>query len=102
MGDKNQRLILWFDQIDNGDVAFVGGKNASLGEMYSKLTPRGIRIPNGFAVTTLAYRQFIEGNNLNQFINQTLSELNTANLDQLQRSGMAIRAAIVAATLPSG
>src|SRR3990167_63024 len=47
MTDKDQRLILWFDQIDNADVALVGGKNASLGEMYSRLTSRGIRVPNG-------------------------------------------------------
>jgi len=58
--DKSNMFILWFDQLCNDDVAFVGGKNASLGEMYSNLTPKGIRIPNGFAITAYAYRYFLE------------------------------------------
>ncbi len=52
-------FIRWFDQIGIGDVAVVGGKNASLGEMYRELTPRGIRVPNGFATTADAYRTFL-------------------------------------------
>ncbi|MEP4680598.1 MAG: PEP/pyruvate-binding domain-containing protein, partial [Rhodopirellula bahusiensis] len=51
-------LVRWFDQISMDDVAVVGGKNASLGEMYRELTPRGIRVPNGFATTAEAYRTF--------------------------------------------
>ena len=100
MTDKDQRLILWFDQIDNADVALVGGKNASLGEMYSRLTSRGIRVPNGFAVTALAYQKFIENNRLTEFIDQTLKDLDTGNLAALQKCGAAIRNAIAAAELP--
>ncbi len=48
------RYIRWFDELSIDDVAIVGGKNASLGEMYRELTPRGIRVPNGFAVTAEA------------------------------------------------
>jgi len=51
-------LVRWFDEIGLGDVAAVGGKNASLGEMYRALSPRGVPVPNGFAVTTDAYRRF--------------------------------------------
>ncbi len=49
-------LIRWFDQISMDDVSVVGGKNASLGEMYRQLTPHGVRVPNGFATTADAYR----------------------------------------------
>ena len=50
--------IRWFDEIGIGDVALVGEKNASLGEMYRELTPKGVKVPNGFAVTADAYRYF--------------------------------------------
>ncbi|MBW2312404.1 MAG: pyruvate, water dikinase, partial [Deltaproteobacteria bacterium] len=48
--DRDQRLILWFDEIGIDDVPLVGGKNASLGEMYQKLTDKGVNIPGGFAI----------------------------------------------------
>ena len=60
MSDKDKKFILWFDQVSNDDVALVGGKNASLGEMYTTLTGKGIRVPNGFGVTAYAYKYFIE------------------------------------------
>ena len=50
------QYIRWFDEISIDDVPLVGGKNASLGEMYRELTPQGVKIPNGFAVTAEAYR----------------------------------------------
>lgn len=49
--NKAKEFILWFEEVNNGDVGLVGGKNASLGEMYQELTKQGINIPNGFAVT---------------------------------------------------
>ncbi|UCG65090.1 MAG: pyruvate, water dikinase, partial [Deltaproteobacteria bacterium] len=58
--DKEGKLIMWFDEIRMGDVALVGGKNASLGEMYQNLTPKGVAIPGGFAITAYAYRYLIE------------------------------------------
>jgi len=60
MEDKSQKLILWLDQLTNDDVPLVGGKNASLGEMYTELIPQGIRIPNAFVVTARAYRIFMK------------------------------------------
>lgn len=101
MENKDRCLILWFDQIDSADLPLVGGKNASLGEMYSRLAPRGIRVPNGFAITALAYTKFMERGGLNYFVNQTLTGLDTANLHQLQKCGAAIRTAIMAARLPA-
>jgi pyruvate,water dikinase len=54
--DKRDRFILWFNEIAIEDVPLVGGKNASLGEMAQNLIPKGISIPNGFAITARAYR----------------------------------------------
>ena len=55
-----KKFILWFNEIGIEDVPLVGGKNASLGEMYQKLHENGIRIPNGFAITAYAYRYFLK------------------------------------------
>ena len=63
-----QRLIAWFSEIGMHDVAEVGGKNASLGEMISNLSEAGIRVPNGFATTADAYRQFIAHDKLSERI----------------------------------
>lgn len=56
--------IKWFSELSLNDVSSVGGKNASLGELYQKLTKKGIRVPNGFAITVDAYTQFLKENNI--------------------------------------
>ena len=66
--DKSQALILWFDQVSNDDVSLVGGKNASLGEMYRLLQPRGVRIPNGFIITARGYQNFVTESGLDKVI----------------------------------
>ena len=58
--DKNKKFIFWFNELTIEDIPLVGGKNASLGEMYQNLTKKGVKIPNGFAVTAYAYNYFIE------------------------------------------
>jgi pyruvate,water dikinase len=58
--DKSERLILRFDEIDRNDALIVGGKGASLGEMYQELSARGVRIPNGFATTARAFQEFVD------------------------------------------
>ena len=57
---KKDRLILWFKEIRNDDVALVGGKVASLGEMLGKLKEKGVKVPNGFAITVRGYNLFIK------------------------------------------
>jgi pyruvate,water dikinase len=52
--------IRWFSEIGTGDVASVGGKNASHGEMYRALTPHGDHVPDGFAITAETYRRTLE------------------------------------------
>jgi pyruvate,water dikinase len=59
---SKQNYILWFDQISQKNLKLVGGKNASIGEMYNALTSKGIKVPYGFAITTIAYDYFLEYN----------------------------------------
>lgn len=62
--DKSKKLILWWDEISIRDVPLVGGKNASLGEMYSRLSRKGVNIPLGFALTSRAFWYFLEKNKI--------------------------------------
>ncbi|MBU1369872.1 MAG: phosphoenolpyruvate synthase, partial [Bacteroidetes bacterium] len=100
MENKKQELILWLDQISNDDVSLVGGKNASLGEMYNILSPRGIRIPNAFVVTAYAYRIFIRDTGLDLIIKQELDDLDTRDIKELQSKGKKIREAFLSKELP--
>ncbi len=93
-------FIRWFENIGIDDVPDVGGKNASLGEMYRELSEKGIRIPNGFAVTATAYRHFLEETGLDRRIPDILAGLDTENIANLQERGRAVRDAIVAAEFP--
>ena len=67
--------VLWFEKVGRGDVARVGGKNASLGEMVAKLGGKGVRVPPGFATTADAYWRYIEANGLRQKITDALADL---------------------------
>ncbi|MBN2458552.1 phosphoenolpyruvate synthase [Candidatus Woesearchaeota archaeon] len=99
--DKGKEFILWFDQLGIEDVPFVGGKNASLGEMYRNLNPKGVNIPNGFAVTAYAYRYLLEKAGLADNIRNALSGLDTTNMDDLAERGKKVRDIILNAELPS-
>jgi len=93
-------FILFFKDISYKDVPLVGGKNASLGEMYSKLTPKGINVPDGFAVTAEAYKYFIQKNQLDDKIREALKGLNTHDVLDLQRRGRIVRNLILNAQMP--
>ncbi|HRV80921.1 MAG TPA: PEP/pyruvate-binding domain-containing protein, partial [Planctomycetota bacterium] len=60
MKDRSQALLLWFSEVGKQDAELVGGKGASLGELYRELVPQGVRVPNGFTTTAHAYRLFLE------------------------------------------
>lgn len=92
--------IRWFDEVDIDDVAQVGGKNASLGEMYQQLTAQGVRVPNGFAVTAEAYRQVLDANNASVPLHEALDGLDPNNVMDLQARGAKARAIIAACELP--
>ena len=100
MEDKSKELILWLDQLSNDDVPLVGGKNASLGEMYNTLTSQGIRIPNAFVVTAYAYRKFVEDTGLDILIKEELDDLDTSNIKELQKKGKKIRESFLKEKLP--
>jgi pyruvate,water dikinase len=93
-------LVRWFDQVSMDDVSIVGGKNASLGEMYRQLTPRGVRIPNGFATTADAYRMFLHESGLDEKIAQVLSGMNVSDVGNLQHHGQIVRHMILDTPLP--
>jgi len=92
---------LWFNETGIKDIELVGGKNASLGEMYSNLRKKGIRVPNGFAVTSKAYRYFIAENGLDAKIQKILKGLDTGNMANLAKRGYQIREAILLAQFPN-
>jgi pyruvate,water dikinase len=92
--------IRWFRDIGLSDVPLVGGKNASLGEMYRELVPRGIKVPDGFAVTADAYRDFLREAHLDEEIQKRLAALDPHDVEELRRCGHLVRDAIVAARLP--
>ena len=89
-----------FDEIGLDDIASVGGKNASLGEMYRELTPKGIRVPDGFAVTADAYRFFLRENGLDVEIARILDGLDTRDVQELARRGNQVRWAILHCFIP--
>lgn len=91
--------IVWFDELSRQDIARVGGKNASLGEMIRNLDARGIRVPAGFATTAAAYRQFIHDNNLEQTIETSLASLKSGKVP-LREAGGTIREAFLSADWP--
>ena len=77
--------IRWFSGLGIADVPLVGGKNASLGEMYRQLTSQGVRVPNGFAITAEAYRATLDRASTWPRLHYALEGLNPADVDDLAR-----------------
>jgi len=98
---KKKKHILWFKNIRIEDVPLVGGKNASLGEMYKNLMPRGINIPNGFALTSKAYFYFLKENNLDEQFKALFKKFNPKSIVSLQETGKQARKLILESEFPS-
>lgn len=94
------RTILWLDQIGITDVPQVGGKNASLGELVRRLGAAGVRVPEGFATTAEAFRDFVRACNIEPLIRDAIARLRSGETS-LQDAGHRIRAAMLAASLPA-
>ncbi|MDP1558614.1 MAG: phosphoenolpyruvate synthase [Nitrosomonas sp.] len=94
------KYVAWFDQLRMADVSRVGGKNASLGEMMSQLSQTGVRVPDGFATTASAYRDFLAHDDLARRIEKQLAGLDHEDIKALATAGRLIREWIVAAPLP--
>ncbi len=95
------RFIKWYEDISIDDVTWVGGKNASLGEMVRELTQSGVRVPDGFAITAEAYRHVLRESGLEDQIKKALTGLDTRNVADLRTRGSLIRSLILGASLPS-
>jgi len=98
MGEKT---IIWFEDLTIEDVNIVGGKNASLGEMIGKLAHSDVKVPNGFATTAQAYRDFLSQNDLDKKIENRLAKLDTNDVTALAAAGSEIRSWIVDTPLPA-
>ncbi|MBL6751020.1 MAG: phosphoenolpyruvate synthase [Nevskia sp.] len=98
MADQN---VLWFRQLGMNDVERVGGKNASLGEMIQHLDAAGVSVPDGFATTADAYREFLEFEGLAERINARLGKLDVEDVQALAQAGREIREAVVKAPFPA-
>ena len=95
-----KQYLSWFDAVGMNDVDKVGGKNASLGEMISQLSAKGVSVPGGFATTAEAFRDFLAENQLTERINEKLAALDVENVAALTRAGAEIRQWVADATLP--
>lgn len=98
---RNKRFILWFDEITIKDIPLVGGKTASLGEMYRDLAKKGVRVPNGFAITAYAYKYLLEKAGIKDDIKEILKTLNVHNLRNLYDHGQRVRDVILRAKFPA-
>ncbi len=96
----NGKNVIWFENLRMTDVESVGGKNASLGEMISQLSEKGVRVPGGFATTAEAYRKFLAYEGLNERINNELNALDVDNVAELARVGKQIRQWIMETPFP--
>lgn len=98
---RDRSMIKWFNEITMNDLALVGGKNASLGEMITNLRSVNVRVPMGFALTTHAYEYFLEKNHLNDAIKQSLEQLDPHDIAALTDVATSIKRLIKAATFDS-
>jgi len=94
------KFVRWFEEIGAHDIALVGGKNASLGEMIRNLSKKGINIPSGFAITAEAYKYVIEKAGIGQKIKDTLADLDTHDMENLAERGEKIRNLIAHSPCP--
>lgn len=97
---KDERLILWFDELGIEDVPLAGGKSASLGEMYRNLAPKGVSIPHGFAITARAYRMLLAHQGAQEKLRSILKGLDTQDMENLNDRGHRVRVFIRSLEFP--
>jgi len=94
------KFIYKLEELDNSRVAEVGGKNASLGEMFQNLSSKEVRVPDGFATSADCYRDFIEKNKLKDKIIESLGDLDQEDIEKLKKTGSKIRKMIMDSEIP--
>jgi pyruvate,water dikinase len=97
---KNYKYILFFKDLGVGDVSLVGGKTASLGEMYRELVPKGVKVPNGFGITAEAYRYILDKADAWKDLHRALDGVNPSDVADLARRGKQARNIVYSAPLP--
>lgn len=95
-----ENYIKKFNEISIADIAAVGGKNSSLGEMFSKLSSKGILVPDGFATTAFAFEEYLSHNSLRLPLHELVEDLDKKNFSNLQTIGARARALLMKATMP--
>jgi pyruvate, water dikinase len=96
-----QQFVLPLKQVNLRDIAQVGGKNASLGEMLQQLLGKGINVPDGFATTAIAYRYFVQNAQLDAPLRSLFQNLDTEDVQALQRVGKAARSLMLNTPFPA-
>ena len=96
----SNQYIRFFEEIRIEDIPLVGGKNASLGEMYRRLTQQGVKVPNGFAVTAQAYRDLLTQADAWKELHEALDDFDPADMKELERRGRRAREIVYGAGLP--
>src|SRR3974390_3272689 len=94
------KYVRWFSEIGIEDVPLVGGKNASLGEMYRSLTSTGVKVPNGFSITADAYRYVLDHASAWNALHDALDGLNKSDLEGLAQRARRAREIVYAAGIP--
>ena len=99
--EKKYKYIRFFNEIGVGDVALVGGKTASLGEMYRELVPQGVKVPNGFAITAEAYRYILDEAKAWDLLRKSLEGIDPSNMTDLSNRGREAREIVYGTPLPN-
>lgn len=97
---KKQKYIIWFKDLSVKDVPLVGGKNASLGEMFSQLNGKGVNVPNGFALTSKAYWYYLKANRIDNKLVEIFKKFNPDSIKSLQKTGKTARQLILDSDFP--
>ncbi|TFG75456.1 MAG: phosphoenolpyruvate synthase [Thermodesulfobacteriales bacterium] len=97
---ENPKYIRWFNEVRIEDVPIVGGKNASLGEMYRELAPKGVKIPNGFAISADAYWHVLNSCGIKDKLEELMRGLDKSNVIDLSERGKLARELILSAGIP--
>jgi pyruvate,water dikinase len=93
--------VKFFKELSNDKVALVGGKNASLGEMFNNLSAHGIKVPDGYATTADAYRSFLKENNIFEKLTELMNKIDSSNFSNLNKIGKEARALILKSEFPA-
>jgi len=97
---KRKNFILWLKDISKKDWELVGGKNSSLGEMFSNLSEKGINIPDGFATSSYAFWYYLKANKIDKKIRGIFKKFNPQNLESLEKTGKEARRLILKGKFP--